>query len=149
MKKTLIFVLISILVISCIMLVACSDNEPINTLSYGIKYLNQNYLNGNNEVYYTFYENGTGIYRYHYDFDDGDITSYTVTFKYVSDSANEVVYCFYDTLEYDATHNYGGISSTWTSVLNFNENFLLRIDSSAVMYISEEYLASTLTNFGK
>lgn len=161
-RKILIIAIVAILIFSCIAFVACRENSVDNKLTYGKKYIRENSISADSayESYFIFSKNGTGIYFYHETFEGYDyitdrftdmIISYTITFKYFTDSENEVVYCFYDSFKYEPDHNYRDTydDSTWNAVFNFNENFLMRIDTGATFYFTEEFLNDTLPNYGK
>ena len=158
-SKILVLAITVIIVLSCFMLVACGDNTVKNKLSYGKKYLSEDYLNNENqEAYYLFNKNGTGVYHYYskYDYNSDEemqlITSYSINFRYIIDTNSEVVYCFYDSFEYDDIHNYTYVNpdnSDWTAVLTFTDKFLYSISAYPTFYLTEEFLSETIPNFAK
>ena len=162
-RKLLIFTIVTTIVLSCFMLVACnpnkenqSKNSPKNQLTYGQKYIYQGHLNVDENVsnYFIFDANGTGIYHYYtrisYNGNPYVTRAYTISFKYTKDTAQGIVYCFYDTFTFDDinTDDYGAPEkSTWTAVLNYTDKFLYKLDTLA-FYVTEDFSESN-PNFGK
>ena len=154
-RKILVLATVALLVISSLLLISCNNNTVENKLSYGKKYIYDGHLSKSPEEsnYFVFNSDGTGAYHYYYEFNDF-IEAYTINFQYVID--DDVVYCFYDSFEYDDAHNspanlFGpGDNSTWSAVLNFTDKFLYGIDiDTSHFYVTEEFSAKTIPNFGK
>ena len=155
-KRILIFALVAILAFSIIAFAACGNSTVKNQLSYGKKYIYDSHL-GNDDLdkvtYYLFNKNGTGMFHYYYAGNGGDIEAYSIYFKYIIDSDSEVVYCFYDSFEYDPTNNVdwrgNPDQSDWTSVLNFTDKFLYQIDKAYPHFFVTQEFSKSIPNFGK
>ena len=155
-RKLLVLAIAVVMVLSCFMLVSCGDTVK-NKLSYGKKYLYEDYLGTNDkEIYYLFNRNGTGeYYSYYQEFDsytnETHITSYTIYFKYVIDTDNDVVYCFYDSFEYNKDHNYDDRyytpNPTWSAVLTYTNKFLYSITAYPRFYLTEDFANNSVPNF--
>ena len=169
-RKILIFAIVSIIVFTALALTACGNvANGINVLTYDKKYVSVDSLTEDriDEEYFIFSRGGVGTYYRHDSFkgyDEGRdidmVVSYSITFKYYTDSENEVLYCFFDSFKFESDHNttsyymsyyYNDIDEnhTWSAVFNFNKNFLMRIDTRASFYMTESFLKSNLPNFGK
>jgi len=156
MKKKIIlaFVAAVIAVFACFAFTGCGAELGQDTdLQMDKKYTWKE--DENDYSYVIFYSNGTGEYRVldvdtdpRFTYDDED---YLIKFKYTFvDSDDSAVVCFYDSVEYGAKHGNPKISSTWTRLFTVSKNVLCYAGGSGYsFYINEDYLESTLTNFGK
>ena len=153
-RKILLLAIVAILVFSTFALAACGSSTVKQKLSYGKKYIYDGHLGNDitDSSYYIFYNNGKGVYHYFHQYGGGDIESYSIHFKYVIDSDNEVVYCFYDSFKYDDAHNADWAGnpdqSDWSAVLNFNDKFLYELDAYPHFFVTVEF-AKSIPNFGK
>ena len=158
MKKIIILALVAatVAVFACFAFAGCGAEFVGNTdLQMNKKYIYTKSVNRINDKqsYYVFYSNGTGKYREYSQTADGDVLNldYTVTFKYTfADTDKSAVVCFFDSVEYGKANGSYEVYTTWTRLVTVSGNVLCWAGTYGYsFYINEDYLNSTLTNFGK
>lgn len=158
MKKKIILALVAatVAVFACFAFAGCGAEFVGNTdLQMNKKYIPTEDVNTSKDKqnYYVFYSNGTGKYRVYTQIADGDVydNDYTVTFKYTfADTDKSAVVCFFDSVEYGQAHKSSKVTTTWTRLVTVSGNVLCYTYTYGYLfYINEDYLNSTLTNFGK
>ncbi len=124
---------------------ACGDNSSANGLSYNAKYIFKEDVSEAEEEqsYYIFYKDGTAKYHYYwtwkdYTFNRTNVYSYTLKLKYKIVEEENMVFCFYDGIEYDEANNVETDRSDYTASLMYTEDFLRT--SAGDMYMTEAFL---------
>lgn len=115
-------------------------------LTYGEKYINVADVGNvaNKQDYFIFYEDGTADYHKYLK----TTTTYSYTLHYICETVPEenMIFCFYNGVDYDYAHKGGDVSTTARHTLICSENIVMEIDGTT--YARESYLA-TLPNYGK
>ena len=124
-----------------------SDNDEGLKLTYNKKYVHNGYLDKieSRQKYYIFYEDGTA--KYHYYYNGGDLVeAYTIYFKYEIVEEENMVFCFYNGMDYDeADTEHDGVVETTIHKLMYTENFVM--DLNGIIYMTEDF-ARDIPNFG-
>lgn len=154
MKKKILAVILSIF--AAVLLVGafagCSDDVQAGGgagTTAGVM-LNKKYISGEDisdpeseQKYFIFTSAEKGIY--HNYLGSGDrCNAYTVHFRYKI--AGDIVYMFYDAVEYDAEDIMKSVDSTWTMCLAADTDFLMHDGGS--VFVCEDFLGE-IPNFGK
>ena len=118
-------------------------DDPV--LSYGKKYLKSTEISVADPDYMLFNRDGTGVFRYLYI--SGDFVSdYTITFRYFI--TEDVVTCFYDSVEYGKDNTEGNVYDSWSECYKFNSNWLSSLETGNVRFICESFLPQ-IPNYDK
>lgn len=135
---------------------ACGGDKTSDCgLLYQAKYIHESDVRGeaSQQRYYIFYKDGTARYHYYstyedYTFDRTVVYSYTLKLKYKIVEEENMVFCFYDGIEYDAADTTGGSidRSAYSASLMYTEDFLMTTAGDIYMTAS---LIEELPNFGK
>ncbi len=131
---------------------AACKNEAKMKLSYGEKYINHEDITEPEEeqTYYIFYRNGTGEYHYYsYSAYTMRTSSYTISFRYKIVEEENMVFCFYDSVEYDEVDTAKLFKdSTTIYKLMYTQDFIMDA-TNANMYLTEDFVEDEIPNFGK
>lgn len=158
MKRKTLLILVAFLItaISLATFVGCTDKNRVeNKLTYDRKYIYDDHIDKSEgeQIYFIFSSDGIGKYhcyqeRPNYEDRPNDVYSYTISFIYINNTENGVVYCFYDSVEFDAVDNakyvFGG--STWTATYTYNNDLLASIGGETY-FICEDFI-DKIPNFG-
>ena len=153
MKRIICFVLVLAAMLGlCSCNVATTENaeviEPKIELTYGEKYINVadvGAVNGKQE-YYIFYEDGTAD-RHIYNKPSATVVqSYTAHYVFEEVPEENMIFCFYNGVDYDPAHNTSDASTTQRSTLVCSENIVM--DVNGYTYVLESYLEK-IPNYGK
>lgn len=120
------------------------------------KYIDEECLTAkeNEQTYYVFTSAEEGYYHYYY-FSGGTFSycsAYTVYFRY--QIVGGMLFCFYDSVEYDPAHDSDNVKTYWASEFTvccgdfLVKNIEIGGGASAHYYFSEDYLGE-IPNFGK
>ena len=151
MKKKIILALVAavVAVFACFAFAACSGDGD---LQMNARYIIEDDINEKDyqQTYFEFFSDGTGVYRYYYK-GTSTLYDYELTFKYTyADNDKSAVVCFYDSVVYGKDNITAKVSTEWMRLLTVSKNVLCYVSTSGyTYYINQNYLNSTLQNFGK
>ena len=132
-------------------MVGCKNETKIK-LAYGEKYIYSEAIAEpeNEQIYYVFYRNGTGEYHYyHYSEYAGQTSSYTISFRYKIVEEENMIFAFYDGIEYDEVDTAKSFNdSTTIYKLMYSQDFLMYA-TNANIYMTQDFIDSELPNFGE
>lgn len=113
--------------------------------------LNKKYIEGGSvsvpeseQTYFIFSSADSGKYHYYYYGGGTYYWSYTINFHYKVNS--DVIFMFYDSVEYDAVDTRKGVESSWAEFLIVDADFM--VSAQKEFYVCEDYL-DEIPNFGK
>ncbi|MBQ9117636.1 MAG: hypothetical protein IJY11_00335 [Clostridia bacterium] len=132
---------------------ADSENTSATELSYGVKYIATDDVakEEDEQSYFIFLENGVAKWHVYSVLGSSIkyVYSYTITCKYKNVEEENMVFLFFDSIEYDVAHNEDkNISSASTCTLMYTEDFMMNAKSGEV-YLAEDFASEELPNFGK
>ena len=156
MKKKILAVVMSIF--AAVLLVGafagCSDDAQAAGDGAGTTVsvtLNKKYIEGSSvsapeseQTYFIFSSADSGKYHYYYYGGGTYYWSYTINFHYKVNS--DVIFMFYDSVEYDAVDTRKDVESSWAEFLIVDADF--KVSSQKEFYVCEDYLGE-IPNFGK
>ena len=144
--------MISFLLIVLSLFAFCSCNAPVVDeakieLTYGEKYIYSADVGAveGKQNYFVFYDNGTAEYH-RYSNSSGGVYQYTVRYIYNEVTEENMIFCFFDSVEYGSKHTAGDIDSTRRDTLVCSENVVMTVAGEC--YILESYLEK-IPNYGK
>ena len=128
---------------------ACNVDKGSDTkLSYGVKYIDEVVAaeeGSNRENYFIFNKDGTAEYRV---YGSGiNVYSYTIKLKYKIVEEENMVFCFYNGIEYDEDDTAKIEATTKVYSFMYTEDFLMSTDGR--VYIAEDFLKKELPNLNK
>ncbi len=149
MMKKLACLLLALASVGCM---AACKNEAKMKLNYGEKYIHSDDIAEpeNEQIYYVFYRNGTGEYHY-YNYSEyaGRTSSYTISFRYKIVEEENMIFAFYDGIEYDEVDTAKSFNdSTTIYKLMYSQDFLMSA-TTANIYMTQDFIDSELPNFGE
>ncbi|MBQ7923917.1 MAG: hypothetical protein IJ329_01270 [Clostridia bacterium] len=147
--KKLVCLVLAFASVACL---ASCKNESETELSYGEKYILREDINKveAEQSYFKFYSNGQAEYHY-YNVIHGygvQVYSYTINFRYKVVEEENMVFCFYNGVEYDEADTTKSADTESIHRLMYTEDFLMNV-TNANMYLTEDFVEEELPNFGK
>lgn len=117
-------------------------------LSYGVKYIDEAVASGevSGESYFLFNKDGTAEYRKNEVY-GANIHSYTIKWKYKIVEEENMVFCFYDGIEYDKADTSKYEEGDKVRSYMYTEDFLM--STGGRVYLAEDFLEEELPNFDK
>ena len=156
MKKFFICLMVVVLLFATI---SCSKGNTENTIDiqYGVKYIvsSDKNLPQEEQEYFIFNNNGTGVYHYYYSYDSSidpsysSTDSYTIEFIYDYVSSEDTAFCFFNSVTYE--EGYSGedfVNTTWSRTLMVSKNVIM-LATNGGLFIAENYLQNELPNYAK
>lgn len=125
-----------------------ADKDGGLKLSYGVKYIDEYVASGegSGEAYFIFNKDGTAEYHAYSTY-GANVYSYTTKWKYKIVEEENMVFCFYDGIEYDTVDTAKNVEKDRVRSYMYTEDFLM--STGGRMYLAEDFLKEELPNFDK